>query len=228
MLRAEKNAELRRQLGKDSGNSSKPPSSDGLKKKPRIAGSLRGMSGKKSGGQAGHKGGTLRQTDKPDIIKKHTAATCVHCRAKLNAAMAVGIEKRQVFDMPEPRLEVTEHQAQIYECAACHGETKAAFPEGVTSSVQYGARIKAAAIYLNAQQLIPEDRVAEVMGDLFGAHLLCPASVAAWSTAKAEELKPFAEHVAALQRRRLSGIWTKPAFASAVKRSGCIRPRRLR
>lgn len=190
-------ADLRRQLGKDSGNSSKPPSSDGLKKKPRIAGSLRGVSEKKSGGQAGHKGGTLRQTDKPDIIQKHTASTCVHCRAKLTAAMAIGVEKRQVFDMPEPQLNVAEHQGLIYECADCHGETKAAFPEGVTSNVQYGPRIKAAAIYLNAQQLIPEDRVAGVMGDLFAARLLCPASVAAWGSAKAEELKPLTAHIAA-------------------------------
>ena len=191
-------ADLRRQLGKDSGNSSKPPSSDGLKKKPRIAGSLRGASEKKSGGQAGHKGGTLRQTDKPDIIQKHTASTCVHCRAKLKASMAIGVEKRQVFDRPEPQLEVTEHQGLIYACDDCHGETKAAFPEGVTSNVQYGPRIKAAAIYLNAQQLIPEDRVAEVMGDLFAARLLCPASVAAWGSAKAEELKPFEAHIASL------------------------------
>ncbi len=190
-------AGLRRQLGKDSGNSSKPPASDGLKKKPRIAGSLRGKSGKSSGGQQGHRGGTLRQTDKPDIIQKHTATNCAHCRAKLNAAMATGIEKRQVFDMPKPRLEVTEHQAQVYECAACHGETKAAFPEGVRSSVQYGERIKAAAIYLNAQHLIPEDRVAEVMGDLFGASSLCPASIVAWGTKKAEELRTFVERIAA-------------------------------
>src|ERR1039457_2352726 len=72
-------ADLRRQLGKDSHNSSKPPSSDGLGKKPRIAGSLRGATGsseKKSGGQVGHKGDTLRRTETPDIIKKHTAATC--------------------------------------------------------------------------------------------------------------------------------------------------------
>ena len=194
-------ADLRRQLGKDSHNSSKPPSSDGLKKKPRIAGSLRGAAGsseKKSGGQAGHKGDTLRRTETPDIIKKHTAENCAHCRAKLDASMVTGVEKRQVFDMPEPRLESTEHQAQIYACDDCHGQTRAAFPEGVTASVQYGPRIKAAAIYLNAQQLIPEDRVAEVMGDLFGAGLLCPASVAAWSAAKAEQLKPFEAHIASL------------------------------
>jgi len=194
-------AELERRLGLDSSNSGKPPSSDGLAKKPRIPGSLRGTSGKKSGGQVGHKGDTLRRVDKPDIIKAHRATRCGHCRANLTAAMAVGIEKRQVFDLPEPRLEVTEHQAQIYACEQCHGLTKAAFPEGVTSAVQYGSRVKAAAVYLNGQQLIPEDRVAEVMGDLFGAGLLCPASVASWSAAKAEELKPFVDHIAALVDR---------------------------
>jgi transposase len=115
--------------------------------------------------------------------------------------METGVEKRQVFDLPEPRLEVTEHQASIYTCRSCRNTTRAAFPEDVTSPVQYGSRVKAAAIYLNAQQLIPEDRVAETMGDLFGAGLLCPASVASWSMAKAEELTPVVDHIAALVDR---------------------------
>jgi transposase len=194
----QENADLRRQLGKNSGNSSKPPSSDGFKKKPRIAGSLRVSSEKKSGGQPGHKGDTLRRTATPDIIKKHSATTCACCQKKLTGAMVTGVEKRQVFDVPEPRLEVTEHQAQVYRCAHCHGTTKAAFPEGVTSAVQYGSRVRAAAIYLNAQHLIPEDRVAEIMGDLFGASSLCPDSVVQWGVKKAEELKPFADRIAAL------------------------------
>ena len=80
-------AELERRLGLDSSNSGKPPSSDGLAKKPRIPGSLRGTSGKKSGGQVGHKGDTLRRVDKPDIIKAHRATRCGHCRANLTAAM---------------------------------------------------------------------------------------------------------------------------------------------
>jgi transposase len=180
-------ADLRRRLGKDSSNSSKPPSSDGPAKKPRIAGSLRGISGKKSGGQPGHRGDTLRPVANPDKIERHAATQCGHCRAALTAAMATRVETRQVFEMPQPRLEVTEHQASIYTCACCRGETRAAFPADVTAHVQYGPRIRAAAIYLNAQHLIPEDRVGEIMHDLFGAPLLCPASIAAWGEHKARE-----------------------------------------
>ena len=216
-------AELERRLGLDSGNSSKPPSSDGLGKKPRIAGSLRGKSGKVSGGQKGHRGDTLRRTETPDIIRQHTAANCAHCRARLKASMVTSVEKRQVFDLPEPRMEVTEHQASVYACAACHGTTRAAFPDGVTSSVQYGERIKAAAIYLNHQQLIPEDRVADVMNDLFGATLLCPASIVTWGIKKAAELQPFVEHIAArvasapVRHRRVGRSVSTPASRRTVR-----------
>ena len=123
-------ADLRRQLDKNSSNSSKPPSSDGLKKPPRIAGSLRGKSGKASGGQAGHAGGTLKQVATPDVIERHEAHACRHCLAGLTRAMITGAEKRQVFDLPEPRLEVTEHQAMIYCCAHCRGQTTAGSRRG--------------------------------------------------------------------------------------------------
>src|SRR5487761_180612 len=96
-LRAE-NAELRRRLGLDSSTSSKPPSSDGLRKKPV---SLREPSGRPSGGQKGHKGETLRQTAEPDRIVTHEAAACRCCGALLTRAMARGLERRQVFDLPE-------------------------------------------------------------------------------------------------------------------------------
>ena len=93
---------------------------------------------------------------------------------------------------------MTEHHAHIYTCACCRGVTKAAFPPEVTAHVQYGSRIKAATIYLNAQQLVPEDRVGDIMQDLFGAGRLCAASVVAWGEKKAEELMPVAAHIAAL------------------------------
>jgi transposase len=188
MLRAEV-AELTRRLGQDSSTSSKPPSSDGLKKKPRIAGSLREASGKPSGGQKGHKGDTLRQVVGPDRIVRHEASHCRHCQALLELGMARGVEARQVFDLIERPLIVTEHQAAIYRCARCRGVTKAAFPEGVVGPTQYGERIKAAAIYLNVQQLIPEDRAAQALSDLFGAPALCPASLTAWVRKKAQDLE---------------------------------------
>ena len=196
-------ADLRRQLGQDSSNSSKPPSSDGLKKKPRIPGSLRG----RSGGQTGHEGGTLRQVADPDRVVRHEARACGHRGSPLNPRSATGIEKRQVFDLAERPLLVTEHQASIYRCEHCRGVTKAAFPDGVVTAAQYGERVKAAAVYLNIQQLIPEDRTAQALSDLFGAPLICPASIVAWVGKKAQELRQvyafIGERVAEAKARHL-------------------------
>jgi len=188
VLRAD-NAELRRRLGLDSSNSSKPPSSDGLKKKPRILGSLRTRSGKFSGGRKGHRGDRLRQVVAPDRIVDHTARVCQHCSAGLSAGSAIGVERRQVFDLPERLIEVTEHRATIHCCPGCRGQTRATFPEGVASPAQYGERIRAAAVYLNAQQLVPEERVAQILEDLFDAAAACGASVATWVGRKAEALE---------------------------------------
>ncbi len=193
----QKVAELLRRLDKNSSNSSKPPSSDGLKKPPRVFKSLRGRSGKSSGGQVGHKGETLRPVDKPDRIERHAASTCRHCQACLTAAMVTSEERRQVFDLPQPGLEVTEHRASVYRCRHCSGVTKAAFPDTVTAHVQYGSRVRATAVYLNVQQLIPEDRVCEAMADLFAASSLCPASVVAWTAKAVEAQAPAVEHIAA-------------------------------
>ena len=184
-------AELKRRLAQDSSTSSKPPSSDGLAKTPRIAGSLREASSKPSGGQKGHKGDTLRQMSEPDRIVRHEASHCQHCLKPLEPGRAQDFEARQVFDLVERPLAVTEHRASLQRCGAWprRGWTKAPFPAGVVSPAQYGERIKAAAIYLNVQQLIPEDRAAEALCDLFGAPALCPASLTAWVRQKALDLE---------------------------------------
>ena len=217
-------ADLRRRLEKNSTNSSKPPSSDGLTKPPRVAGSLRGKSSKRSGGKRDMPG-DVEAVAKPDVIERHEAQACRHCFAGLTTAMIAGVEKRQMFDRPEPRLEVTEHQAMIYRCAHCRGRTTASFPEGVTSSAQYGPRVRAAAVYLNVQQLIPEDRVAQAMADLFGATTLCSDSVVAWGKRKAEDFGALAAQIAALVLRLPCAISTKPAFASPARANGSIPPR---
>ena len=192
---AQENADLRRQLANNSSNSSKPPSSDGLKK-PALR-SLRGKSGKKSGGQAGHRGDTLRQKAKPDFVHRHEAVSCGACQYGLTAGMIRGVERRQVFDIPVPRLEVTEHQAAIYCCGHCRATTTATFPDGVNAHVQYGKRIRAAAVYCNVQQLIPEDWVCQLLRDLFGATSLCAASVTNWVNGAARTLGGVVEHILA-------------------------------
>jgi len=193
-LRAE-NADLKRRLGQDSSTSSKPPSSDGLRKKPA---SLREPSGKPSGGQAGHKGDTLKRVADPDRIVVHEARACRHCGAGLTLSMAQETETRQVFDLPAKLIEVTEHRRPVYACAGCGARTGAAFPEGVEAPAQYGERLRAAAVYLHLQQLIPEERTTETLADLFGAPSICPASVMDWVRRKAVALAPVAGRIGAL------------------------------
>ena len=173
-------AELERRLGLDSTNSSKPPSSDGLKKPPRVK-SLREPSRRPSGGQKGHPGKTLRQVELPDAVVDHYPAMCPGCGAALTAAMATCHVARQVFDLPEPQpLVVTEHRAHVCRCGSCGAATQASFPEGVAAPVQYGARIAAFVVYLLHGHFLPEDRLAELMGDLFGVRLV-PATIARMS-----------------------------------------------
>src|SRR6202521_70255 len=196
----ERIAELERRLGLNSGNSGKPPSSDGLKKPPRVS-SLREPSGKKTGGQKGHPGTTLRRTETPDATIDHYPEACMACGEPLTAAMATGHVARQVFDLPEPTpLTVTEHRAHDCRCLICGTRTRAAFPDGVTAPVQYGKRIGAFVLYLLHYQLLPEKRLAALMADLFGVHLVT-ATIGRISQDCAERFQRFADavrdHVAA-------------------------------
>ena len=190
----ERLAELERRLGLNSSNSGKPPSSDGLKKPPRVS-SLREPSGKKTGGQKGHPGETLRRTETPDATIDHYPPACAACGEPLTAAMATGHVARQVFDLPEPRpLIVTEHRAHDCRCAACGTPTRASFPDGVTAPAQYGKRISALVLYLLHYQLLPEKRLAALMSDFFGVKLVT-ATIARISQDCAQRCQDFAAAV---------------------------------
>jgi len=159
---------LKERLAQNSRNSSNPPSSDGPDKPaPR---SLRPRGERKSGGQPGHKGHTLKMVEKPQHTIRHQVEKCEKCGRSLQEREATDIERRQVFDVPPVKIEVTEHQAEIKECACGH-LNKAAFPEGVTAPVQYGPDIRAKAVYLRDYQLIPLGRTCEVLSDFFGCEM---------------------------------------------------------
>lgn len=205
-----RNAELERRLGLNSGNSGQPPSSDGLKKPPRTR-SLREPSGKKSGGQPGHPGETLRVVAEPDMIQDHYPTQCTTCGAPLTPEAATDYQARQVFDLPEPQpLVVTEHRAHRCQCIQCGTSTRAAFPEDVTAPVQYGARITAWILYLLHYQFIPEDRLVELMADLCGVKLAA-ATLARMSATGALRFQGFVDVV---------WFWIKTAAVKHLDETG--------
>jgi len=165
------------ELAKNSNNSSKPPSSDGLKK-PKTQ-SRRQKGQRPIGGQAGHKGDTLKMVAEPDHIETHPVKACPHCQTDLSPIQSLAHEKRQVFDVPPVRLEVTEHQAEIKHCPGCGQRVKGAFPTDVTQPTQYGPRLKAYASYLNNYHYIPLARTEELLTDFYGQAPSEPVVIAA-------------------------------------------------
>jgi transposase len=158
-------SELETQLKQNSGNSHKPPSSDGLKK----GAALPKAKGGRSGGQKGHKGRTLKMVATPDSIVVHHAATCSCCSRAFSGAEVSWIlsEKRQVFDIPAPRMEVTEHQIGMITC--CGKVHKGTFPSVVSHPVQYGAQVRALSVLLNVDYKIPFKKIEQLLEDLYGS-----------------------------------------------------------
>jgi transposase len=163
-------AELEAQVGKNSRNSSKPPSSDGLDKPAPKPKSLRKRSGRKPGGQDGHQGRTLEQVAKADREVAHEPECCAGCRRSLAGRPISGVETRQVFDLPPVKVEVTEHQLIERECV-CGQRTRCSAPEGVNAPVQYGPQVTALVIYLYVGQFLSKKRTAQALAELFGTPL---------------------------------------------------------
>lgn len=185
--------ELEQRLNKNSSNSSKPPSSDGLSKPPRTF-SLRENGKNKSGGQPGHRGETLRQTETPDIINKHVLTTCPDCEHSLLPSPVLGIVKRQVFDIPPPKVEVTEHQAEIKYCSCCNKTVMAVFPASIRAPVQYGEIIRSWSVYYQNQHFIPEDRLQQLFSDLYNIQL-ATATLTGYNRIAFDALAPYEEAI---------------------------------
>lgn len=185
------NANLRYRLGLNSNNSHKPPSSEGYTKKAALPKNK----GKKAGGQKGHPGKTLQMVACPDSVLVHHARSCSCCGKTLTCSDVIGIlEKRQVFDMPAPRLEISEHQLGVSYC--CGLRHLGSFPCQVQAPVQYGKRILALSSVLNNDYRLPFGKVSLLFSDLFG-YAFNPATVIAANERLYGQLAPIETHIKA-------------------------------
>ena len=183
--------ELERRLGQNSRNSNRPPSSEGYAKPAPKSRRQRGR--RRSGGQPGHPGTTLAQVKDPDRVVVHRPRRCDGCHRSLRRARVSSVERRQVFDLPEVRLAVTEHQVEHRRCR-CGQTTMAAAPDGVSAPTQYGPGVRGVATYLCGAQHLPVARAAETLADLLGAPV-SDGSVVAWNERAAAGLGQFTDAV---------------------------------
>jgi len=198
VLLLKRSEELEQRLRKNSRNSSKPPSSDGPgKPAPK---SRRKKSGKKTGGQKGHTGHFLKKSENPDSVVTLKVCRC-SCSADLSGQPAIGHNCRQVFELPQPGLEVTEYQSELKICPDCGSPVKAPFPQGVNAPVQYGPGFRSLLVYLQNQQLLPVNRISQIMADLFNA----PVSEATILDASGRSYENLASFEEAL-KQTLSGV----------------------
>jgi transposase len=159
----EENKELKARLGQNSSNSHKPPSGEGYHKKVALP----KESGKKQGGQKGHKGNTLQMVSQADQVVECKPEVC-SCGADLSAVVSRVAESRQVFDLPEPKLEVIEYRRMSCSCPACGAQVSGSFPPCVTARVQYGEGVLALAVLLSNSCQVSYQKISLLFSDLFG------------------------------------------------------------
>lgn len=158
-------AMLKARLAQDSTNSHKPPASDAPWLKPKPA--FPRVKGRPRGGTPGHTGDTLRMSATPDHTRL-LAPECCPCGHALSGRPLTVAERRQVYDLPPPTLEVTEYQRGQCSCPACGRTVQAEFPEAVRAPVQYGHRAQALIVLLGTSYKLSQAGISRLFGDLFG------------------------------------------------------------
>lgn len=184
--------ELEGRVAKDSHSSSKPPSSDGLARRTR---SQREASGKQSGGQAGHEGHHLKLVETPDAVLRHRPRRCAQCQQSLEGVAGEVVERRQVLDLPPVRLVGTEHQVEEVCCPHCQQVSRGSFPAGVSAPAQYGAGVKALAVYVHQYHLVSMERTVEFLHDVCGCQL-SEGTLLRWEQEAARRLESTVEQIA--------------------------------
>ncbi|HEY7417372.1 MAG TPA: IS66 family transposase [Ktedonobacteraceae bacterium] len=179
-------------LGKDSHNSSKPPSSDAPTRKTR---SQRISSGRKPGGQPGHPGSSLSLVEQPDEIYQHRPERCTRCQHRLEGVVGEVLERRQVQDLPPWRQVIGEHQMEQVRCPECQQMNRGTFPVEVSAPAQYGVHVRALAVFLHQAHLVPAARTCEALAELCGC-AISTGTIARWVQQAAIVLKPTVLQIA--------------------------------
>jgi len=161
--------ELEAKSKKNSKNSSKPPSSDGMKK-PKATQSMRETTGRASGGQKGHPGANLELKDQPDEVVVLQLKDICECGGKIQVNEGI-IEKRQVTDIEPSKVITIEYRAKEGKCEICGKVHKASFPEGLNAAAVYGPGIQAVLTYMINYQHLPLERAAEFAKEIYGIDL---------------------------------------------------------
>lgn len=183
---------LESKVNKTSQNSSKPPSSDGLVKKTS---SLREPSGKSPGGQAGHKGTTLKRVAEPtDTVNHPLPQQCMRCHSALPLEQAEVAARHQIIDVPATVFDVIEHRTLAVTCR-CGQIHVSSFPEEAAELVQYGPNVRALGVHLTQGQMLPYARAAELIHDVYGL-TISPATLLAWVAEARAALQATADHIA--------------------------------
>ena len=158
-------------VNKNSRNSNQPPSKDNPNKRPKPK-SRRLKSKRRPGGQKGHKGSTLSPVDKPDFTIVHLPKACSNCSTSLEGVISSSVANRQVFDLPTLKMLVTQHEQHQCKCPGCGEASIGHFPDHIpVSPASYGESVQALATYLSVYQLLPYQRMSELINDLFALRL---------------------------------------------------------
>lgn len=157
--------ELKNRLNQNSQNSSRPPSSDGFKKaKPAFA-PAKGQ----RGGQVGHRGQTLQRDATPDVVIACEPWECVCGQPQWTAEVEIAA-CRQVFELPEPRLEVQEYRRVKRQCQ-CGRSVRGEFSGNVLSPVQYGEKVQAMVVLMSVHGCLSDQKIGQLFAALYGYEL---------------------------------------------------------
>jgi len=152
--------------GRKSDTSSTPSSQDYARSNKY---NLREKSDRKSGGQIGHKGSSLKMVEQPDEIQKYTPRYCKQCGEEFGAGTVFEFyQRKQEVVIPPIKAKFIEHQSYRCTCSKCNTQTTTDLPSHLKANIQYGGNIQALITYLSVYQYMPSNRIKSYLKDIMG------------------------------------------------------------